>query len=90
MDYFVQSKIRSHIRVAAAAVYEGGLKSSQADYGAAVKFGLFFNIVYIPCSPQTSFISVAALGFPWYRSPYPDPRGGGGWGKCSTAGMTSV
>ena len=38
----------------------------------------------LPCSPQTSSISVEALGFPWYRSSHPDPRK-----KSSPAGMVS-
>ena len=28
----------------------------------------------LPCGPHTSSISVAVLGFPWYRSSHPDPQ----------------
>ena len=28
----------------------------------------------LPCGPHTSYIHIAALGFPWYRSSHPDPQ----------------
>ena len=28
----------------------------------------------LPCSPHTSSIGIAALGFQWYRSSHPDPQ----------------
>ena len=39
-----------------------------------IKCGLFFNILYLPCGPNTSSIGVAALGFPWYTNSRTDPR----------------
>ena len=54
--------------------YEGGLKSSYADYDAMVKFDqMWFVFLYsLPCGPHTSSIGVAVLGFLWYRNSHPD------------------
>ena len=57
--------------------YEGGLKSSSADYDAMVESELFFSFFLkhsLPCGPHTSSSGVAALGFLWYKSSRPDPQ----------------
>ena len=75
-------------------LYEGGLKSSWADYDAMVEFDqmwftfqfFLFNFYFFSLAVHTLLPSgVAALGFPWYRSSQ-------SWSlnKSSTADMTSL
>ena len=46
-------------------IFEGRLKSSQADYDAMVEFDQKLRFIF-PCGPYTSSIGVAPIGFPWY------------------------
>ena len=81
----IRAALRKGVTTALRYLYKGRLKSPYADYDAMVVFDqmLIFQHYSLPRGAYTSFIGVAALGFPWYRSSHPDPR------KILNCSMTS-